>query len=76
MRPCDSGYDRRFARATQELLVALRAAGCQVETPVTRSIIVEGLEISPNAWDRACTWYADGESVRDILAALQELAGR
>lgn len=40
------------ARASDALIEALRAAGHTVETPVTGSVLVDGVEITPDAWER------------------------
>lgn len=60
MRPFTSAYDSSFASATDRLLEALRNAGHTVETPVTGSVLMDGVEIPPAAWDRLAIEY-DGD---------------
>lgn len=68
MRPLNSSYDRMFAKSTEELLQALISAGHKVETPVTGSVIVDGVLIPRNEWDRwSVDWDGDLEWVEEQI---------
>jgi uncharacterized protein (DUF2237 family) len=65
-------YDRTFAQSTTNLLAALREAGHDVRTPVTGSVIVNGIEIPPNRWDYlAAHWDGDLDWVMDEIENLR-----
>lgn len=64
-------YDQGFIAATERLLADLQAAGHQVETPVTGSVIINGVEVKPAEWDKLAVNY--GGDLEETLAALAEL---
>lgn len=62
----DRTIDRAQAQATLSLLDALRLAH-EVETPVTGSVIVDGEEITSEAWDRmAMTWDGTPDGLEEL----------
>ena len=59
--------DRNAAAGTTALIAALRAGGYDVQTPVTGSVIVDGDEISPAAWDRmVMEWDGSANGLEDM----------
>lgn len=66
--------DRDFAGATMTLLESLKDAGYDVETPVTGSVIVDGVEIDRVTWDKLCTsWDGTDEGLEVIEGAIEDI---
>jgi len=60
-------------RASERLIAALRATGRTVETPVTGSVLVDGEEVSSEAWDRLVqAWDGTEDGLEDLGWELRE----
>ncbi|RJQ07547.1 MAG: hypothetical protein C4551_06480 [Bacillota bacterium] len=77
-RPGDSAYDRDFAQATAVLLGALREGGYEVETPVTGSVIIGGIEVTSDKFDALAMQWArrEFEEIDDLVEHIQQMEAK
>lgn len=76
-RQSNSAYDRDMGAAVTTLIAALRQAGYQVNCPVTGAVIVDGILLTGDSFERiAVTYQGDLDDVEEILAVIRELDER